>query len=90
MALPFFKAPARERVFRIQKYGNDQNTYKLVHYESDSAIKGIGATTGFFGAPILVLNDDNDDKNVFPVKFREVDASTDNVFAKGLKMFPSF
>ncbi|KAF8056190.1 hypothetical protein N665_1275s0001 [Sinapis alba] len=80
----------RESFFRIQKYGNDQNTYKLVHYESDSAIKGIGATTGFFGAPILVLEDDNDDKNVFPVKFREVDTSTENVFAKGLRMFPSF
>ncbi|CDY30812.1 BnaC05g21880D [Brassica napus] len=90
----------RESFFRIQKYGNDESTYKLLvrppgfsnlyNYESDSVIKGIGATTGFFGAPILVLEGDNDDNNVFPVKFREVDTSTENVFAKGLRMFPTF
>ncbi|CAN7093882.1 unnamed protein product, partial [Brassica rapa subsp. narinosa] len=53
----------RESFFRIQKYGNDESTYKLVHYESDSVIK---------------------------VKFREVDTSTENVFSKGLRMFPTF
>ncbi|CAH2034186.1 unnamed protein product [Thlaspi arvense] len=81
----------RESFFRIQKYGNDQNTYKLVQYQSSSAIKVIGSTPGLYDAPTLVLKDDADEKNAFPVKFREVDTSTENIFVKsGLRMFPSF
>ncbi|KFK44717.1 hypothetical protein AALP_AA1G293900 [Arabis alpina] len=76
----------KESFFQIQKYGNDQNTYKLVHNG-----KSVGTTPGLFGAPTLVLNDDDDDKNAFPVKFREVETSTENVFEKSsLRMFPSF
>lgn len=73
----------KDSFFRIQKYGNEQNTYKLVHYQSYSAINGIksvGTTTSFYGDPILVLNDDDDDTDAFPVKFRKVETSTDNLF----------
>ncbi|XP_010478221.1 PREDICTED: cysteine protease inhibitor WSCP-like [Camelina sativa] len=86
-------ANSGDSLFRLQKYGNDENTYKLVHYQNDSDTKGksIGSTTSFYGAPILVLNDAEDDKNAFPIKFHEVGTSEKNAFAKSsLKMFPFF
>ncbi|CAN8304016.1 unnamed protein product [Cochlearia groenlandica] len=64
----------KDSFFRIHKYGHDEeNTYKLVQYNSYSdiyGIKSVGVTTTFYGAPILVLNDDDDDDNVFTVKFQ--------------------
>ncbi|KAL1204579.1 Kunitz trypsin inhibitor 2 [Cardamine amara subsp. amara] len=83
---------SRDSFFRLQKYGNEQDTYKLVHYQHDSAIrsfKSVGITTGFFGAPIFVLNEVDDDKNVFSFKFREVGTLIEKVFEKlSLRMFP--
>nr|2DRE_A Chain A, Water-soluble chlorophyll protein [Lepidium virginicum]2DRE_B Chain B, Water-soluble chlorophyll protein [Lepidium virginicum]2DRE_C Chain C, Water-soluble chlorophyll protein [Lepidium virginicum]2DRE_D Chain D, Water-soluble chlorophyll protein [Lepidium virginicum]6S2Y_A Chain A, Water-soluble chlorophyll protein [Lepidium virginicum]6S2Y_B Chain B, Water-soluble chlorophyll protein [Lepidium virginicum]6S2Y_C Chain C, Water-soluble chlorophyll protein [Lepidium virginicum]6S2 len=61
-----------ESFFRIEKYGNGKNTYKLVRYDNGEG-KSVGSTKSLWG-PALVLNDDDDsDENAFPIKFREVD-----------------